>query len=52
MFQALREPDRFHGRCGVCEYRALCGGSRARAWAPTGDALGEDPLCALQPGAG
>jgi radical SAM protein len=49
MFQALREPDRFRGRCGVCEYRALCGGSRARAWAAAGDVLGEDPLCAFQP---
>jgi len=48
MFQTLREPDRFRGRCGVCEYRALCGGSRAA----TGDALGEDPLCAFQPAAG
>lgn len=44
-FRALRAPDHFRGRCGRCGYRALCGGSRARAWATTGDALGEDPLC-------
>jgi radical SAM protein with 4Fe4S-binding SPASM domain len=40
---------RFHGRCGVCEYRELCGGSRARAYAATGDPLGEDPACAYRP---
>lgn len=40
---------RFRGRCGVCEYRDLCGGSRARAFAATGDALGEDPACAYTP---
>lgn len=40
---------RFHGRCGVCEYRDLCGGSRARAYAASGDPLGEDPACAYQP---
>jgi len=45
LFRALREPSRFAGRCGACEYRAVCGGSRARAWASTGDPLGEDPLC-------
>ncbi|HUW87359.1 MAG TPA: TIGR04053 family radical SAM/SPASM domain-containing protein [Candidatus Paceibacterota bacterium] len=39
----------FSGRCGYCEYSDLCGGSRARAFAATGDALGEDPACAYQP---
>lgn len=39
----------FGGKCGRCEYRELCGGSRARAFAATGDALGEDPACAYQP---
>lgn len=38
----------FSGRCGVCEFRDLCGGSRARAWA-AGDPLGEDPACAHVP---
>jgi AdoMet-dependent heme synthase len=46
LFRALRAPEGFRGRCGRCGYRAVCGGSRARAWAATGDALGEDPLCA------
>lgn len=38
---------RFPGVCGRCEYRDLCGGSRARAYAATGDPLGDDPACAL-----
>ena len=46
LFVALRDKDRLGGRCGRCEYRDLCGGSRARAWALTGDPLAEDPTCA------
>lgn len=49
MFQALRDPDGFGGRCGQCEFRWPCGGSRARAFAACGDILGEDPLCAYDP---
>ena len=49
LFQALRNPDRLRGRCGACEYRTTCGGSRARAWAATGDPFAEDPGCAWQP---
>ncbi|HEU5321348.1 MAG TPA: radical SAM/SPASM domain-containing protein, partial [Methylomirabilota bacterium] len=49
LFRALRTPARLGGRCGACAYRALCGGSRARAWAASGDPLGEDPLCAYDP---
>jgi radical SAM protein with 4Fe4S-binding SPASM domain len=49
LFQALRNVDSFRGRCGRCEYRSACGGSRARAWTATGDVLGEDPLCAYDP---
>jgi radical SAM protein with 4Fe4S-binding SPASM domain len=49
IFKALRNTDGFHGRCGRCEFRGACGGSRARAWTATGDVLGEDPLCAYQP---
>jgi radical SAM protein len=41
---------RFSGRCGACEYADLCGGSRARAYATSGDPLGEDPACAYLPG--
>jgi len=39
----------FSGRCGVCSYRDLCGGSRARAFASSGDPLGEDPGCPYHP---
>jgi radical SAM protein len=51
LFMELREPDRFYGRCGDCEYHWVCGGSRARAYAATGNPLGEDPLCPYQPAA-
>jgi radical SAM protein len=46
---SLRDADGFAGKCGVCEYRTVCGGSRARAFALTGDALGSDPDCAYVP---
>ncbi len=49
LFRSLREPDGFHGRCGRCEFRVICGGSRARAYAATGDFMGEDPLCVWMP---
>lgn len=48
LLRAIRSGD-FHGRCAVCEYRQLCGGSRARAYASTGDPLGEDPACSYRP---
>jgi len=51
LFRALRRPDRFGGRCGRCEWREVCGGSRARALAATGDPLAEDPLCLYEPAA-
>ncbi|MEX1256198.1 MAG: TIGR04053 family radical SAM/SPASM domain-containing protein [Gemmatimonadota bacterium] len=49
LFRALRNPDLLKGKCGICEYRSVCGGSRARAWALTGDALEADPSCAHVP---
>ncbi len=51
LFKQLREPEKFGGRCGICEFKSVCGGSRGRAYAATGDPLSEDPLCAYQPGA-
>jgi AdoMet-dependent heme synthase len=45
LFRGLRRPDGFGGRCGTCRYRDVCGGSRSRAFAATGDPCGEDPLC-------
>jgi radical SAM protein len=49
LFQSLHDPTQFEGRCGVCEYRALCGGSRARAYGATGNPLAEDPFCLYEP---
>ena len=40
---------RFRGKCGVCPLRRVCGGSRARAYAATGDPLESDPACPYQP---
>lgn len=44
LLRSIRAAD-FSGQCGTCDYRDLCGGSRARAYASSGDALGEDPGC-------
>ena len=49
IFRGLHSPDQFHGKCGACEYSHICGGSRARAFAYTGDALGTDPFCPYEP---
>lgn len=49
VFQSLHDPAQFQGRCGHCEYHALCGGSRARAYEATGDPLGQDPFCIYEP---
>jgi radical SAM protein len=50
LFQSLRDPDQLKGRCGRCEFRTVCGGSRSRAFGITGDVLEEEPWCAYQPG--
>ena len=49
LFVSLRDPANLKGKCGRCEYRDLCGGSRARAWSMSGDVFAEDPLCAYVP---
>ncbi len=49
VFQRLRDPDQLTGRCGRCEFRDICGGSRSRAYALTGDLFAEDPACLYQP---
>jgi radical SAM protein len=49
LFQLLRDSDALQGKCGLCEYRNLCGGSRARAYAMTGNVMEADPLCSYQP---
>jgi AdoMet-dependent heme synthase len=49
IFTALRDRERLEGKCGVCEYRDVCGGSRARAFAVTGNMLESEPYCAHVP---
>jgi radical SAM protein len=49
VFRALRDPDALGGRCGRCEFRQICGGSRSRAYALTGDPFATDPWCTYQP---
>ncbi|GAA0721094.1 radical SAM protein with 4Fe4S-binding SPASM domain [Halorubrum trapanicum] len=49
LFESLRDPDGFSGKCGACEFRHVCGGSRSRAYAATGDPTGSDPLCPYVP---
>ncbi|BBW97133.1 TIGR04053 family radical SAM/SPASM domain-containing protein [Geobacillus icigianus] len=49
IFQDLRNPDKYKGKCGVCEFRHVCGGSRSRAYAVTGDYLESEPYCIYIP---
>jgi heme b synthase len=49
LFRSVRDTDSYHGKCGRCEYRTVCGGCRARAFVATGDVLGEEPFCIYQP---
>jgi len=50
MFMRLRNEDALGGKCGRCRFRAICGGSRSRAFAATGDVMASDPLCVYEPG--
>lgn len=52
LFKALRDTRRLKGKCRACEFREVCGGSRARAFALTNDVFAEEPLCSYQPGQG
>ncbi|MFQ5952565.1 MAG: SPASM domain-containing protein, partial [Candidatus Omnitrophota bacterium] len=49
LFNILRDDSKLQGRCGVCEFKKVCGGCRARAYAATGDYLQEEPFCIYQP---
>jgi radical SAM protein len=51
VMQALRDADRLEGKCRICEFRHICGGSRARAYAVTGNPLAQEPDCLYQPAA-
>ena len=50
LFKSLRNKHGLKGRCGACEFKMVCGGSRSRAFAVTGDIFAEEPFCAYQPG--
>ena len=48
-FEQLRTPSSYKGRCGRCEFRDICGGSRSRAYGLTGDPFETDPWCSYEP---
>jgi AdoMet-dependent heme synthase len=50
VFGRLRSADALHGKCGRCEFRGICGGSRSRSFAATGAVMASDPLCVYDPG--
>ncbi len=50
VFGQLRDDDNLKGKCGCCEFRHVCMGCRARAFAATGDFLAEEPFCVYEPG--
>jgi radical SAM protein len=49
VLKELRNPDLYKGKCGICEYRFICGGSRSRTYAVTGDYLESEPFCVYIP---
>jgi radical SAM protein len=50
LFQTLRDTDQLEGRCGLCEFSGVCGGSRSRAYAVSGNPMAEEPFCTYEPG--
>ena len=49
LFRSLRDSGNLEGKCGVCEYREICGGSRARSYAMSGNLFAEEPCCVYEP---
>jgi len=49
VFKTITDPDALKGKCGVCEYRVICAGCRARAFGTTGDYMGQEPYCLYEP---
>lgn len=49
LFRGLRDAGKLEGKCGACEFKQICGGSRARAYALTGNPWGEEPCCSYVP---
>jgi radical SAM protein len=50
LFDDLRNPHKLEGKCGICEFKHVCGGSRSRAYAVTGQPMAEEPFCTYEPG--
>jgi AdoMet-dependent heme synthase len=49
VFRSLRDTSQLEGKCGACEFKEICGGSRARAYALTGNSHAEEPCCSYIP---
>jgi len=49
LFKALRDDSRLSGKCGICEFKKVCGGCRARGYWATGDYLSPEPYCVYEP---
>ena len=49
LFRTLRDENLLEGKCGACEFKLVCGGCRARAYAETGNCLSEEPYCVYEP---
>jgi len=49
LLQQMRDPDALEGKCGVCQFKGLCSGCRARAYGVTGNYMAEEPFCAYDP---
>ena len=49
LFAEMRDPDLLDGKCGICQFKSLCSGCRARAYGVTGDYMAEEPFCAYEP---
>ncbi len=49
LFKSLRDTANLKGKCGRCEFREICGGSRARAYAVSGSPYAEEPCCVYEP---
>jgi len=49
VFETLRDSSKLEGKCGICEYKHVCSGCRARAYYETGNFMAEEPYCIYQP---
>ncbi|MFQ5671955.1 MAG: radical SAM protein [Nitrospinales bacterium] len=52
VFSALRDPELLQGKCGLCRFKRICTGCRARAYEESGNFLAEEPNCLYQPQSG